>query len=121
MTRLLSAFLAVITGIAALSVYQIAYDVMDMEEDVLKITAQISEEHDTIRIYKAEWSHLNDPRTLEQHTAQFLNLAPVVASQFMPVAELPLRPEPGDLPLTVFLDDGIPFSIPRQKPAFYQN
>lgn len=121
MTRVLTIFLTVITAIAAVSVYQVKYDVMNLEDEVLAINAQIVEERDNLSIYQSEWSYLNEPRRLERLAFRNLDLTPVNASQFMPVAELPLRPEPGDTPLTVFLDDGTQFQIPRQKPALFSN
>jgi len=64
-------------------------EVHQMEEELTQLHASIKSDRKTIRVLKAEWSHLNDPNRIRRLANTYLDLKPVAATQIASLAALP--------------------------------
>jgi hypothetical protein len=107
-----------IAGLLLAVIATVAQEVRRQEEKLAGLHAQIGRDGTAIRVLEAEWSHLNDPGSLEQLAVAHLGLAPIDGPRIVRIADLPARiaPEPGEtLPFEglVSLDrpDGAPHGL----------
>jgi cell division protein FtsL len=86
--------IAVMVSAAAFT-YKTKHEAEDQLVEVRKIEAAIRYEQDSADLLKADWSMLTQPARLQKLTEIYqaeLQLAPVEASQFGGIEDLPLKP-----------------------------
>ncbi len=71
---ILSLVLVTITGVAT---YKIKTDVMDLEQQLHRIKAEINNEQDRITVLDADWSYLTRPARIQQLSKEMLAFAPI--------------------------------------------
>lgn len=124
-------FWLVLIGGAGAFLFQTAYQVQGLEEELVSLNRQIVREQESIQILKAEWSYLNSPTRLEKLAREYLKLQPSEARQFVARADaVPMRPEqaiaseiirapslPVAMPVAVPLVPGQQQAAPAAAPA----
>lgn len=85
-------FLVIAVGYA---MFQVKYEVMQQEETLARLSKEIADSREQIRVIDAEWSYLTRPDRLKRLATRYLNLAPIAAAQ---IAELSTVPERADAP-----------------------
>ena len=91
MTRLLTALGLVLTAAASISLYQVKYQVQDMERNLATMKRQIVRDRGEMQVLDAEWSFLNQPERLQDLSRRYLSLAPIRSSQMASIESLPPR------------------------------
>ena len=79
----------VITGWA---MFQVKYEVMQLESQLGRINRQIASDHEQIHVLNAEWSFLTQPTRLDTLAKRFLDLRPITSAQIGRIDTLPERP-----------------------------
>lgn len=92
MPRVFLVWLVMASGIGY-AVYQLKYEVIQLESQLNRLNRQIATDQEAIRILKAEWSYLNQPNQLEALSKRFLDLEPMTGRQFSELAALPSKGE----------------------------
>lgn len=120
-------FWLVLIGGAGAFLFQTAYQVQGLEEELVSLNRQIVREQESIQILKAEWSYLNTPTRLEKLAREYLQLQPSEARQFVAKADsVPMRPEQPiaseiirtpRLPVAMPLPAATPATAKAQTPA----
>jgi hypothetical protein len=80
------------------AVYQLKYEVVQLEKRLEKVNRQILSDQEAIQILKAEWSYLNQPAHLQESAEKFLKLEPVLIKQMATMTQLATRRD-GGMPL----------------------
>ena len=94
MTRMLTAFGLMLTAAASIGLYQVKYQVQDMERNLAAMKRQIVHDHAEMQVLDAEWSFLNQPERLQDLSRRYLALAPIRSSQMASIESLPPRAAP---------------------------
>ncbi len=104
----------VIIGLVVVAVsyglYQLSYEVQQLNSDLRGIRAQIKENKQAVQILKAEWAYRNRPDHLKELTVKYLPLLLVAPYQVASLKDLPER----ELDPSIKSLVGVP--IPRRKP-----
>ena len=80
------------------AVYQLKYEVVQLEKKLERVNRQIVSDQEAIQILKAEWSYLNQPAHLQESAKKFLQLEPMLIKQMATMTQLATRRD-GGLPL----------------------
>jgi hypothetical protein len=72
-----------ITAGVGLGLFQLKYQVMNLEKDHQRIHKTIRETDEAIHVLKAEWAHLNDPQRLQGLCDRYLTITPIKGSQLV--------------------------------------
>jgi hypothetical protein len=80
--------------LAAAYVYRIKFDATVQAERVAKLRGEVRHERDDIAALRAEWGRLDDPARIEALAKRYLQLKPIVPTQFNTLDQLPERPSP---------------------------
>jgi cell division protein FtsL len=80
-------FICVASGVG-IALFHIKYQVSKLEQDYHQTQKRIKETKETIHILKAEWSHLNDPKRLQELATKYLNIVPIKSHQFISMKKL---------------------------------
>lgn len=105
-------FWLVLIGGAGAFLFQTAYQVQGLEEELVSLNRQIVREQESIQILKAEWSYLNTPTRLEKLAREYLQLQPSEARQFVAKADsVPMRPEQ-PIPSEIIRAPRLPVAMP---------
>ncbi len=67
----------VLVTIAGVATYKIKTDVIDLEQQLRQIKAEINDEKDRITVLDADWSYLTRPARIQQLSKEMLAFAPV--------------------------------------------
>ena len=95
MIRLSTLLWALLVGLSGYAMFQIKYEVVQLEDELARLDHRIDAGHEQIRVLDAEWSFLNQPTRLDQLAKRFLDLHPLGANQIGHLAQLPrLSPSP---------------------------
>jgi hypothetical protein len=94
MTRLLTALGLVLTAAASFGLYQVKYQVQDMERNLASMKRQIVRDRAEMQVLDAEWSFLNKPERLQGLASRYLALAPIRSTQMASIESLPPRGAP---------------------------
>lgn len=81
---------------AGAALYQIKYEVRDLESEITGLERQIETDREAISVLRAEWSLLNDPQRIESLSRRHLGLEPVEPEQIKSADRLEemIEPEP---------------------------
>jgi hypothetical protein len=77
------------------AMFQVKYEVMQQEQTLAGLNAQIMDDREQIRVLNAEWSYLTRPSRIEDLSARFLHLDGVNAVQILPPSAVPERADAG--------------------------
>jgi hypothetical protein len=72
-----------ITAGVGLGLFQLKYQVMNLEKDHSRIRKNIRETNEAIHVLKAEWAHLNDPKRLQNLCERYLPVTSIKGSQLV--------------------------------------
>ena len=72
--------------------YQLSYEVQELEKDPNSLNANITENKESIRILKAEWTYQNRPDVLQALASKYLPLLLIAPYQVASVGEVPYPP-----------------------------
>jgi cell division protein FtsL len=97
--------------IVGFTLFQVKYEVMQQEETLARLNAQIAEGRERVRVLDAEWSYLTRPDRLNRLAAKYLDLQPVSAAQIVDLAAIPER---ADAPPTLVRNAA---AVPSQSGA----
>ncbi len=89
MIRLSAAIALVLMGAAALTLYQLKYEVAALEAEHARLARELAAERDAIHVLKAEWAYLDRPQRLAELAASHLDLVPLGAEKMVTVDALP--------------------------------
>ena len=90
--RLLNLVVICALVLAAAYVYRIKYDATVQAERLAKLRGEVRHERDRIAAMRAEWEQLDNPVRIEALANRFLQLQPIVPTQFDTLDRLPERP-----------------------------
>jgi hypothetical protein len=76
-------FFVVITAGVGLGLFQLKYQVMNLEKEHHRIRKTIRETNESIHVLKAEWAFLNDPKRLQELCERHLEISPIRGSQLV--------------------------------------
>ncbi|MBT3808707.1 MAG: hypothetical protein HOL07_09360 [Rhodospirillaceae bacterium] len=126
MIRPTSLILMVLAAAAGGALFQIAFEVSELDDELAQLNTDIRTDRDAIHVLRAEWSFLNQPARLEELTRRHLDLLPVSGAQIAGTGAVPVLPQ-DELPTTgsniagVVTPAAIPAAAraaaPRAKPA----
>jgi hypothetical protein len=77
---------------AAAYVYRIKFDSTMQAERLAKLRSEMRHERDTIATLRAEWGELDNPARIQTLAKRFLQLKPIVPTQFNSLDHLPEHP-----------------------------
>lgn len=89
MIRVLNPILMLAFFLLCFGLYSVKNDAELARQELRSINREIAEEEQSIKILKAEWSHLNRPEYLQENADRFLALTPLRAAQVAEVADVP--------------------------------
>ena len=75
-------FVFITTGVG-LGLFQLKYQVMNLEEHHHRVRKTIRETDECLHVLRAEWAHLNDPKRLQNLCERYLAVAPIRGSQLV--------------------------------------
>ena len=122
MIRPTSLILMVLAAAAGGALFQIAFEVSELDDELAQLNTDIRTDRDVIHVLRAEWSFLNQPARLEELTRRHLDLLPVSGAQIAGTGAVPVlpqaeRPTTGSNIAGVVTPAAIPVAAPRAKPA----
>jgi hypothetical protein len=91
MMRLSTLLWALLVGVSGYAMFQVKYEVAQLEDELLRINHRIATDQEQIRVLDAEWSFLNQPQRLAQEAKRFLTLGPITSQQIGHIDQLPRR------------------------------
>jgi cell division protein FtsL len=80
--------------LAAAYVYRIKFDSTLQAEKLAKLRGEVRHERDEIAALRAEWGQLDNPERIQTLAKRYLQLKPIVPTQFDALDHLPDRPPP---------------------------
>ena len=92
----------VLVGAVSYGLYQLSYEVQQLEKDLGTLNKNITENKETIRILKAEWTYQNRPDVLQALAAKYLPLLLIAPYQVASITDVPdqaIDPKLQDVPL----------------------
>jgi hypothetical protein len=78
--------------LAAADVYRIKYDSTVQAAHLAKLRGEVRRVRDQIAALRAQWSELDNPGRIDPLAKRFLNLRPVLPTQYDALDHLPARP-----------------------------
>jgi len=84
----------VIGGLLAVFVFAVKYEVQDLEAEFGALNRGIEQEHQSIHVLLAEWSHLNEPARIRKLARKHLGLEGLSVRQMGGLRQIPMRTEP---------------------------
>ncbi len=121
-------FIALVAAVSW-GLYQLSYEVQQLEKDLAVLNNKISDNQETVRILKAEWSYQNRPDNLQAMAAKYLPLLLVAPFQVATTNEVPniqdhaiarqfvKIPIPRAKPKGIILQPGLPLVLATFKPS----
>ncbi len=92
MIRIMNVVALVAAVLFSFGLYNIKYDTRVAEREVLLLRQEIELEKETLKVLRAEWSHLNQPDRIQKLAEKYLDLAPVGLGQIVSIRDVPSRP-----------------------------
>jgi cell division protein FtsL len=98
MLRAFNIALVFVVLVLAFVLYSFEHRMRAGERALAKLSGEITEEHETIRLLDAEWSYLSRPARLERLAREHAGMVPLQPAQIVPQEEvtsrIPERPAP---------------------------
>ncbi len=91
MMRLSTLLWALLVGVSGYAMFQVKYEVLQLEDELGHLNHQITADQEQIRVLDAEWSFLNQPARLAQLAKRYLTLGPIAPQQIGRIEQLPRR------------------------------
>lgn len=63
------------------TLFVVKYQVQDLENELVQLNREVTDDRQAIHVLKAEWSHLNEPARLRLLAERYLGLEAVQAKQ----------------------------------------
>ncbi|MBM3503398.1 MAG: hypothetical protein FJX65_05935 [Alphaproteobacteria bacterium] len=82
----------VILAVMSFGLFQLKYEVTQLEEQLGKVRTDIAAEEESLRVLRAEWSFLNRPDRLRSLADRHLTLAVITPQQIRSIEQIPKRP-----------------------------
>ncbi|MDF2368606.1 hypothetical protein [Sneathiella sp.] len=79
----------VLVAAVSFGLYQLSYEVQELEKDLKVLNKNISENKESVRILKAEWTYQNRPDVLQALSSKYLPLLLIAPYQVASVGEVP--------------------------------
>jgi cell division protein FtsL len=96
-STLLILLIAVAIGVG---LFMVKYRVQDLEDQLVNLNREITNDQEAIHVLKAEWSHLNEPMRLKALAGRHLGMTPVPATNIASRSDIndkiPIRAEASD-------------------------
>ena len=91
MNRRTAMVATVALGAAAIGLYELKYDVAQLEADAARLVRELAREQQAVHVLSADWAHLNQPQRLARLVHEYLDLVPLDADRIVAADELPTR------------------------------
>lgn len=114
MIRITLAFWIGLVSALGYGVFQVKYEVQEMESRLVHLNRTIVGDQQAIHILRAEWSYLNHPSRLDALARRHLSLAPIAASQVGRIEDVPLRADAIQPPVSPPLARHAPAGTPAR-------
>ncbi len=85
-------------SVAALTLFQIKQEVMDLEHEIKVVHREILRDQEALHVLEAEWSYLNSPARIAALAERHLTLAPIPAERVIGFDDLPIPGQPEEAP-----------------------
>ena len=82
----------VLVAAVSFGLYQLSYEVQELEKDLKSLNVNIAENKESVRILKAEWTYQNRPDVLQTLATKYLPLLLIAPYQVASVGEVPYPP-----------------------------
>ena len=97
MMRTSSLVILLVAVAVGIGLFMVKYRVQNLEEQLVQLNRSIASDRESIRVLKAEWSHLNEPSRLKSLAGRHLGMVPVPVDTITTSAEFdqqfPARPK----------------------------
>lgn len=93
MKRALTAVSVLALGGVAYGMYQLAYEVKRLEDQLIALNRTITQQREAVEVMRAEWSYLTRPDRLQAMVGRHLSLEAVPPHRMVTLSSLPPRPE----------------------------
>ena len=122
MIRPTSLILMVLVAAASGTVFQVAFEVSELDDELAQLNRDIRADRDAIHVLRAEWSFLNQPGRLEELTRRHLDLLPTSGSQIAGTGAIPVTtrnevPETAVADIAATVIPAVAVAAPKAKPA----
>jgi hypothetical protein len=81
-----------VVGVVGYGMFQVKYEVMQLEDELVRVNRSVDADRDQLRVLDAEWSFLTQPARLDQLRQRFLSLNPVTRAELGSLEQIPFRP-----------------------------
>jgi len=79
----------ILVAAVSFGLYQLSYEVQGLEKNLAALNENITDNKETIRILKAEWTYQNRPDVLQALASKYLPLLLIAPYQVASVGEVP--------------------------------
>ena len=123
------AVVGVMLVVSGASLLVVSHGVQSLERKIAQLDRQIAQEQETVRIFAAEWSFLNNPERLEILASKYLDLAPPTPEQLVSHVDavqpaealiIPVEEEIAKPDLSGMVHEVSFTVVPARKPSFVQ-
>ncbi|MDX2113342.1 MAG: hypothetical protein SFW63_06390 [Alphaproteobacteria bacterium] len=92
MTRLSTTLWVLVIMVAALSLYQVKYEVQRVRADIASVTRVLEQEHETLDVVAAEWAYLSRPERIKKLAQKHLAAQNMMVQQVADVEAIAFPP-----------------------------
>jgi hypothetical protein len=110
MKRNLTVMMLILFAVVSYGLYQLSYEVQQLEKDLDTLNRNISNNKESIRILNAEWAYQNRPDVLQAMATKHLPLLLIAPYQVADVDEL------AEITLSSLENQPQPVPVPRLNP-----
>jgi hypothetical protein len=96
MSRGLSIFALLLLAVVSFGLYQLSYQVQDLEDELVELNRALGQERETIGVLQAEWSYLTGPEYLQDKAQRLLAMRSATAQDIVTIEALPWRQDRGE-------------------------
>ncbi len=92
MTRLSTTLWVLVIMVAALSLYQVKYEVQRVRAEIASVAQLLEQEHETLDVIAAEWAYLSRPERLQRLAQKHLSAQTMMVQQVADVEAIAFPP-----------------------------